>query len=135
MADTLNFELVSPEKLLLSGDAVEVTVPGSEGEFGVMPMHAPFISTLRPGILKVKMGDGAEHDIFVRGGFAEAGPEALTVLAEEAVPVADMDTSKLQQLIQDAEEDVRDATEGETRSKAEMHLAHLKDVEAVLARR
>ena len=135
MAGTLNFELVSPEKLLLSGDAVEVTVPGSEGEFGVMPMHAPFISTLRPGILKVKMGDGTEHDIFVRGGFAEAGPDALTVLAEEAIPVGEIDAAQLQQLIQDAEEDVRDAADGEARSKAEMHLAHLKDVEAVLARR
>ena len=135
MSETLTFELVSPEELLLSGDALEITVPGSEGEFGILPRHAPYISTLRPGLLTVKMADGETHEIFVRGGFAEAGPDALTVLAEHATPVKDIDLQELAQSITDAEEDVRDAADGETRSKAETRLSHLKEVQAALARR
>lgn len=135
MAETLTFELVSPEALVLSGDALEATVPGSEGEFGILPQHAPYISTLKPGILTVKMADGATHEIFVRGGFAEAGPDALTVLAEEATAVADIDPQDIAQAITNAEEDVRDATDESVRAKAQTRLGELKQVQQILAQR
>ncbi|MCB1477933.1 MAG: F0F1 ATP synthase subunit epsilon [Rhodobiaceae bacterium] len=134
MADTLKFELVSPEELLLSGDAFEATVPGVEGEFGVLPQHAPFVSALRPGILKVKMADGSDHEIFVRG-LAEAGPEALTVLAEFALRVGDYDAEKVASDIRDAEEDVRDASDEAAKAKAQLNLKHLTDMQAVMAQR
>lgn len=134
MADTFKFELVSPEELLLSGDAFEATVPGVEGEFGVLPQHAPFVSALRPGILKVKMADGGEHEIFVRG-LSEAGPDALTVLAEYALRVGDYDADKVASDIRDAEEDVRDATDETAKAKAQLSLKHLTDMQAVMAQR
>ncbi len=82
------FELVSPEKLLLSGDADQVVVPGAEGDFAVMPGHAPMLSTLRPGILEVTLAGGKTARMFVSGGFAEADATSLTVLAQQAVDVA-----------------------------------------------
>lgn len=80
------FELVSPSRLVFSGEVEQVDVPGAEGDFGVLPAHAPFISTLRPGILTIRNGSEAKR-YFVRDGFAEVNPEGLTVLAETAVPV------------------------------------------------
>ena len=135
MAETLNFELVSPEKLLLSEVVLDVTVPGSEGEFGVFPRHAPFITTLKPGILKVNMANGETREIVVRGGFAEAGPEALTVLAEQATPVEEIDTAALETDIRDASDDVKDASDDETRNKAQARLDQLRELQGLLARR
>lgn len=128
---TFSFELVSPERLVFSGQVTEVIVPGSEGEFGVTAGHAPFISTLSAGILTVK-GDGADKRLFVRGGFAEANPAGLTVLAEQATPVEAFDRAALQQLIKDAQEDVADARSDESRQKAERNLADLQQVAAIL---
>jgi len=90
MADGFTFELVSPEKLLLSGDASIVAIPGSEGDMGIMANHAPVMTSLRPGIVVAEMGDGNSQSFFVRGGFADITPTALTVLAEFAVPSAEM---------------------------------------------
>ena len=90
MADGFTFELVSPEKLLVSGDAEIVSVPGSEGDMGVLANHAPVMTSLRPGIVNAKMADGSEQSFFVRGGFADITPSSLTVLAEFAVPEAEM---------------------------------------------
>src|SRR5665213_1840858 len=93
MADKVKFELVSPEKLLLSEDVAMVVVPGGEGNFGVLPGHALLISTVRPGIIDVyqeRMTDISQR-IFVSGGFAEVTPERCTVLADEALPVAEID--------------------------------------------
>jgi F-type H+-transporting ATPase subunit epsilon len=84
MAGTFKFELVSPEKVLLSGDASEAIVPGMDGQFTVLPGHAPFISTLRPGTLLVRMGSG-ERRVYVRGGIAEVEPEGLTILAQHLI--------------------------------------------------
>jgi F-type H+-transporting ATPase subunit epsilon len=86
---TLPFELVSPSRLLFSGEVEQVDVPGAEGDFGVLPGHAPFISMLRPGILTIRNGNDAKR-YFVRGGFAEVNPEGFTVLAEIAVPVEEV---------------------------------------------
>ncbi len=108
MADKLHFELVSPEKLLMSTDVDMVVVPGVEGDFGVLINHAPVVSTLRTGILEVHNGDVPQR-LLVRGGFAEVNPEGLTVLAEEATPLADVDREVLEAELKDAEEDVADA--------------------------
>lgn len=130
---TLNFELVSPERLVYSGAVTEVIVPGSEGEFGVLAGHAPFIAMLRPGILTIK-GDGAEKRLFVRGGFAEVNASGLTILAEQAKPVEEIDMDLLNAEIKDAREDVADATTDETRQRAQRHLDDLMQVSEAFAR-
>ena len=91
MADKLQFELVSPEKLLLSEMVGMVIVPGTEGNFGVLPGHALFISTIRPGVIDVYEDKTVSERIFVAGGFAEVTPERCTVLADEAVPLSALD--------------------------------------------
>lgn len=132
MAGTFKFELVSPERLLLSGDATQVVVPGSEGAFAILPGHAPVMSTLKPGVLEVTMQGEAEARIFVRGGFAEGGPEALTVLAEQAIPMAELDAARLGQEVRNAEEDVTDARTDEARAVAQERLDQLKELQAAL---
>jgi F-type H+-transporting ATPase subunit epsilon len=91
MADKLQFELVSPEKLLLSEPVGMVVVPGAEGNFGVLPGHALLISTVRPGVIDVYEDRTVTERIFVSGGFAEVTPERCTVLADEAVPLSSLD--------------------------------------------
>jgi F-type H+-transporting ATPase subunit epsilon len=97
MADLLRFELVSPERLLSSGNVAMVVVPGAEGDFGVLPGHAPMMSTIRPGAIAIYDTDGPapSRRIFVDGGFAEVTPEGLTILAEAATPVGDIDPTKV----------------------------------------
>src|SRR6185295_18552925 len=133
MADKLNFALVSPERELFHGDVDHVVVPGSEGEFGVSPNHAPVMSVVRPGALRV-FNDGAERRIFVNGGFADVTPDGLTILAEDAVDLADVDAAKLEQQIKDAQEDVRDANGDTARSGAQLMLARLEGMRAAIAR-
>ena len=132
MADAFPFELVSPEKQLVSGEATQVVVPGAEGQFTVLANHAPFLSTLKPGILEVTMADGETDRIFVRGGFADANPGGLTLLAEEAQRVDDMDMGALDQAIQNAREDVTDAKDDAAKTAAETKLAQLEEVKAAL---
>ncbi len=128
MAD-FPFELVSPERLLVSEDVTAVIAPGSEGEFTVLAGHAPFITTLKPGIVTVEAGPGAARRYIVRGGFAEVTPEkGLTILAEEAIPVEDLDAARIAAEIRDAEEDVADASSDEGRRKAEERLARLREL-------
>jgi F-type H+-transporting ATPase subunit epsilon len=128
MADKITFELVSPERLLLSVEADMVTVPGSEGDFGVLPGHAPLISSLRPGVIEVEGAADWDDRIFVAGGVAEVAADRLTVLAEEAVPVRDLDRAAIQQRLQNAREDLEDATDDEARRKAGAMIAHLEDL-------
>ena len=132
MADTLKFELVSPERLLMSGDVAQVNVPGSEGDFGVLPNHAPVLSTLKPGIIEVTGDDGKQDRIFVRGGFAEVNPGGLTILAEEAIHMDDLDAAALAQQVQNAQEDVDDATDDAKRQKAQETLDQLKQLQTAL---
>ena len=131
MADTLKFELVSPEKLLKSGDVQQVTVPGAEGDFTVLPGHAPVLSAMRPGVVVVADGGGGEK-IFVRGGFAEASPVELTVLAEQAIPLGELDTDALAQQIRNAEEDLADARTDDSRRRARESLDHLLQLRSAL---
>ncbi len=88
MADTLKLELVSPERLLLSEQVEMVIVPGAEGVFGVLPLHAPTLSTLKPGFVQVYKGGAVADSFFVTGGFAEVTPASCTVLVDEAIPQA-----------------------------------------------
>jgi F-type H+-transporting ATPase subunit epsilon len=132
MAQPFQFELVSPERLLLSEKVLEVTVPGSEGEFGVLKDHSPFMSTVRPGLLKVRKDGGQIVEFFVRGGFADVNGTGLTVLAEQAIPVSELKGDMLAQQVKDAEEDVADARDDATRHKAETLLSQLREIQAAL---
>ncbi len=127
-----HFELVSPEKLLYSGEVDQVDVPGSEGDFGVLAGHAPLIAMLRPGILTI-FADGGNVRVMVGGGFAEANPAGLTVLADMAMPVDDVDPAVIAGRIKDLEEDVADATDGAARDRLQRQLDQLKTVQAALA--
>lgn len=132
MAEKLTFELVSPERQLLSAQVDMVQVPGSEGDFAVMPGHAPVMSTIRPGIVEVSGAEDGDHRFFIYGGFAEVTPKGLTLLAEEAIPMEELDASVLAQKIQNCEEDVADAKSDETRQKAQERLDHLKQLAEAL---
>ena len=101
MADTVQFDLVSPERLLASTQAKEVQIPGAEGDMTAMADHAPLITTLRPGLLKVSGNDG-EAAYIVTGGFAEINAESISVLAEQAIPRDDMTQEQFAQMMNDA---------------------------------
>ena len=133
MADTFNFELVSPERLLLSDDVEQVLVPGSEGDFTMLANHAPVLAVLRPGLLDVVMPGGKEVRYYVRGGFAEVGPAGLTVLAQQAINIDELDRAKLAQDIKDVEEDVADAADDATRHAAEEMLERLTSIQGNIA--
>jgi len=96
MADMVEFELVSPERLLKSESVEMVVVPGVEGDLGVLPGHSPLIATVRPGVIDIHEGGSVKERIFVAGGFCEISPERCTVLAEEAMPVSDIDKAAAQ---------------------------------------
>jgi F-type H+-transporting ATPase subunit epsilon len=128
----LHFELVSPERLLLSEEVASVTIPGTEGDMGILPNHAPVLSTLRPGIVVVTRESGEADQIFVRGGFADVNPQGLTLLAETATPIAELDAAALALHVKNLEEDVADAQDDETRRRAQEMLDHLKALEAAL---
>lgn len=130
MADKIAFDLVSPERLLLSDQADMVTVPGTEGYMGVMAGHSPVISTLRPGTISVQGASEGDARFFIRGGFAEITAGKITVLAEEAIPMAELDLSLLDQRIRDAEEDVAAAKTDAERARAAESLDDLKQVRA-----
>ena len=132
MAQLLKFELVSPERLLRSGDVQEVIVPGSEGDFTVLPQHAPVLTTLKPGVITVKDEAGVNSKVFVRGGFAEVASEGLIILAETAIPLEELDEARLSQEIQDSKEDVADAKDDLTRTAALYALDHLEELKASL---
>jgi F-type H+-transporting ATPase subunit epsilon len=128
----LHFELVSPARLLYSGDVASVQIPGTEGEMTIMAQHAPVLSTLKPGVVVVAKDGGALEKIFVRGGFAEVNASGLTVLAETAIQLADLDAAAIAAQIKNAEDDVADAKSDESRAKANETLDHLKSLQAAL---
>jgi F-type H+-transporting ATPase subunit epsilon len=132
MPDAFKFELVSPERLLVSDDVEQVLVPGSEGDMTVLANHAPLLSTLRPGLLDIGLPGGEPKRYFIRGGFVEVGPSGLTVLAETAIDLVELDAGQLAQAVKDAEEDVADATEDQVRDRAQTKLDHLRQVQATL---
>lgn len=99
MADGVKIEIVSPERLVMSEQARSVTVPGADGYFTVLGEHAPLMTVLKPGFITVTDMGNASHVFYVRGGFADIAPEALTILAEEARPVADFKQDEIEALI------------------------------------
>ena len=123
MADTLELELVSPESLLLSQSVAMVVVPGTEGDFGVLPGHAPLISNIRPGALVVFEGGVAAERYFLAGGFAEVTPERCTILAEGAVRIADIDRAALEGEIRNLREDAAQPADDAERDAATALLA------------
>ncbi|VAW07808.1 ATP synthase epsilon chain [hydrothermal vent metagenome] len=131
MADKLHFNLVSPERELMSEDVDQVDIPGTEGWIGVMPNHAPLMATLAPGMVRIRTGSD-EKLIFVRGGFAEISAEGLTLLAEEAMPAEELDAEKIALRVKNAEEDLADADSDEKKLSAQQALDRLKELQAAL---
>jgi F-type H+-transporting ATPase subunit epsilon len=129
---TFHFDLVSPEKLLFSSEVTQVDIPGAEGDFGVLAGHAPIITSMRPGILVIYGETGEQLRIVVNGGFAEVGPQGLTVLADAAVPLDEFDRSVLAGLIKDTEEDFADNTDAWQRDKLARRLEQLRTLQAAL---
>ena len=129
MADTTLFELVSPEKLVMSKDVSMVVVPGAEGLFGVLPRHASMLSTLAPGVINVYDGDSVTDSLFVVNGFAEVTEERCTVLAEEVIPVEDIDTEKYEKQI----EALKDEASRSTDDSAEKITKNIEEQEKILA--
>jgi F-type H+-transporting ATPase subunit epsilon len=129
MAATFKFEVVSPERVLVASDAEQVLVPGSDGDFTVLPGHAPVISTLRPGILDVKVA-GATKRYFVKGGFAEVEPDRLTILAASAIDLADPATDRVKAELAAAEAELQSATDDEARRLATVAVEQLRALAA-----
>ena len=127
-----HFELVSPEKLLFSGEVESVIVPGTEGEFTVLKDHAPLMAMLKPGIVTVEETAAKKARIFVRAGFADVSSGGLTILAEKAIPVEELDAMRIEADIKDAEEDVTDAKTDEAQSLAREKLDQLRELKAAL---
>ncbi len=133
MADTFKLEIVSPERLLLSQDIVSVLVPGTEGYMTALVDHMPVMTTLKAGLVEVRLADDARRSFFVRGGFADITPHMVTILAQEATAVEDIDRDELVQAITNAEEDVGDAEDGPARDLAAQRLGELREVADSLA--
>ena len=121
------FELASPARLVFSGEVEQVDVPGAEGDFGVLAGHAPLIAALRPGILTIREGGGTKR-LFVRDGFAEVNPAGLTVLAEVALALEELDSATLQKEIETAEAQLVEAKDGRAKDKAAERVDQLKQV-------
>jgi F-type H+-transporting ATPase subunit epsilon len=123
VAEKINFELVSPQRLLVSEAVDMVVVPGTEGDFGVLAEHAPLISTVRPGTITVYQENAVSERIFVAGGFAEVTAERCTVLAEEAEPLGEIDRAAVESQLRDLREDLGTAQTEEERHAVEARIA------------
>lgn len=133
MATPFPFELVSPEKLLISGDAISVTIPGSTGYFTMMANHAPVMSMLKIGTLDITMADGSTKTMFVKGGYADISAEGgCTILAEYAEELDKIDMAVLEQEILNAQDDLKDAKDEQKKAVAAVELAELKESELVI---
>ncbi|MBB3808199.1 F0F1 ATP synthase subunit epsilon [Pseudochelatococcus contaminans] len=133
---TFHVELVSPEKLLFAGQAESATVPSVNGEMTILVGHSPLMAVLKPGVVTIRetqQGAGAQR-LFVRGGFADVNPAGLTILAEYAIPVEEIDVVLVDSQIRDAEEDFRDAKTFDEKQKVSDKLVHLRDLRAAVRR-
>jgi F-type H+-transporting ATPase subunit epsilon len=125
MAGTFKFELVSPERVLLSGDADEALLPGTEGDMTILAGHAPVVSTLRPGTIDVSLG-GTRTRIFVKSGFAEVDAERVTVLAEKAFEMSELNGERIAGELEIAEGELEEAKDDEARTAAARAVEQLK---------
>ncbi|MEQ1955256.1 F0F1 ATP synthase subunit epsilon [Mesorhizobium yinganensis] len=132
MAEPFQFELVSPERLLVSEKVDSVVIPGTEGEMTVMANHAPVMTTIKPGVVTVNAASGEKERYVVFGGFADILPTGCTLLAESAVSVKNIDKSEIARRIQEAREDLADAKDHATRTKAEEFLHQLTTLEGAI---
>lgn len=123
MAEKIQFELVSPAKLLVSSLVDMVVVPGTEGDFGALPRHSPVIATVRPGVIDVHDAGKVSSRIFVAGGFAEVNEERITVLAEEAIPVAELTADIAAERLKAGREALNDARTEAEKAAAEQQIA------------
>jgi len=128
-----HFELVSPEKLLFSGDVESVVAPGAEGQFTVLKDHAPVMTTLKSGVVTVAGGNGKVEKLFVRGGFADVSAAGFTILAELALPLSEIDVAKVDADIRNAKEDLADAKTDDARRAAADKVAQLEEMRAAVA--
>jgi len=134
MADQLHFELVTPERLLRSDDVYMVVVPASEGDMGVLAGHAPVMTTIRPGAIAIYASDGAAPErVFIDGGMAQIDDKGLTILAEGATPVGEIDAAALTQQLADARDDIRLAKSEVETDMAERRVARLEAMQEALA--
>jgi F-type H+-transporting ATPase subunit epsilon len=134
MADTTEFELVSPERLLISAPVEMVVVPGAEGDFGVLPGHSPLISTLRPGVITIYENRQPKDAIFVAGGFAEVTPERCTVLAEQAIRIDEADRTEVEGDLREARAALEAASEETERAAARRRVQIFEALIAALDR-
>jgi F-type H+-transporting ATPase subunit epsilon len=133
MADSFNFELVSPERLLMSATVSEVVIPGSEGEMTVMASHSPTMTTIRPGVLTVKEASGQSQRFVVFGGFADILPSGCTVLAESATAVSDFSKDALARRVDQAKADLEAAKSDEARTRISQLIADLGSLSSIAA--
>ena len=134
MADKLHFSLVSPARELFSGDVDHVIAPGTEGEFGVLVNHAPFMTTLKNGVVRVLEGDAVRYRFYVRGGFADVTPAGLTILAEEARNLSDVNAQEIDVEIEAAKIKLLELDAGDTkRAVYEHQISYLEGLRAALA--
>ena len=129
---TFPFELVSPEKLLFTGVVEAVVVPGTEGEFTVLKDHAPVVSSMRPGIVEIEASPNNKMKLFVFGGFADVSPKGLIILAEQAIPLEDVDAVLIDADLQVAEANITAACDDEARRRAVERRDHLNELRAAL---
>ena len=127
-----HFEIVSPEKLVFSGDVEAVIVPGTEGEFTVLKDHAPLISTMKPGVVVIEETPAKKLRLFVPGGFAEVAPSGLTILADKALPLAELDSATLDAEFTNFEEEVAGAKTEEVRRAAVEKRDQLRELKLAL---
>ncbi len=133
MENTLQVDLVTPEKLYFSGEAGMVTAPGTLGEFGVLPGHAPFLSTLKPGMVTIKPAAGDETKLFVSGGVAEVNPQGCTVLAEEVRDISSLTPAEAQAELEAARRAAADAVTDEEKTAAAHALAQAEVIAQIVS--
>lgn len=134
MAEKLAFEIVSPEKLLNSSEAALIVLPGAEGDFGVLASHAPFMSTLRPGVIEIFEEESAAGErLFVKGGLAHVVDTGLTILAEEAIDLTTVDAADLEKQIADTKEDLADAKDDVARTRFEKDLQWMDALQTAIS--
>jgi F-type H+-transporting ATPase subunit epsilon len=128
---TFEFELVTPDKVLYSGQVDQVDVPGVEGDFGVLAGHAPLVALIKPGVLVIHEG-GRKHRIVVLGGFAEVNPQGLTILADLATPAEDFGRAEIASQITEAEQKVKELEQGSLLDRALERLDHFRQLDTHL---
>ena len=133
MADSFNFELVSPERLLVSADVTAVVIPGTDGEMTVMAHHAPVMTTVKAGVVKLTKADGADDKFVVFGGFADILPTGCTLLAESAIHMDDLNEASLNERIEAAKADLANAEHHEHRSALEDFIFQLSELRGAVS--